>query len=259
MTVVHGSEQSLGLFLQQARESQGLSVEVVSDRLKFTVRQVQALESGAYGQLSGRTFVRGFVRSHARLLGLPEAYLLLRLEAELPVEAPVIHLPPLRHAVIPSTRKSYSLLKYVLIVPIVFAMAWFAYRWIQQSHITQAPVPENQLLLESDLPAPVAEASSPVASAFVASTTSASQNVTVPSGAGLVFKLNGSSWIEVLDAKGKVLFAAVAEKDTPIPLNGEPPFRLKVGKASAVSVFYAGKPVDLKPYTRGEVARITLP
>lgn len=259
MTVVHGSEQSLGLFLQQARESQGLSVEVVSDRLKFTARQVHALESGAYGQLSGRTFVRGFVRGYARLLGLPEADLLARLEAELPVEVPVHNLPPLRNAVIPSSRKSYSLLKYVLIVPILFVMAWFAYRWIQQSHITQAPVPENQLLLESDLPAPVDEASAAVGSAFVASTASASQKEALPSGAGLNFKISGSSWIEVLDAKGKVLFAAVAEADTAIPLKGEPPFRLKVGKASAVSVFYAGKPVDLKPYTRGEVARITLP
>jgi cytoskeleton protein RodZ len=42
-------------------------------------------------------------------------------------------------------------------------------------------------------------------------------------------------------------------------VGGRPPYSLVIGNASQVSVTYDGKPIDLTPYIRQEVARFTIP
>jgi cytoskeleton protein RodZ len=60
--------------LRAARESHGLSIDTVAQHLKLAPRQVRALEDDAFGQLPGRTFIRGFARNYARLMQLdPDA------------------------------------------------------------------------------------------------------------------------------------------------------------------------------------------
>lgn len=266
MTDAYQSGTPVGVFLQKTREHQGLSIQEVSERLKFTVRQVQALEAGQFGALSGRTFVRGFVRVYARLLGVSDSELLAQLENELPIEAAPVERPVLRKAVIPTGRRSSPWIKWAILALVLAAGAFGLFRWLQVSHLTQPPAPENQLLLESELPAPVSASSSSgmPASAIVASPAVASPAVSASAinavlSAPLVLRLSGPSWIEVFDAKNKTLYSAMGNAKEPIQINGLAPFRVKIGKASVVSLFYAGKPVDLKPYTHGEVVRVTLP
>jgi type IV pilus assembly protein PilF len=59
-----------GALLVAAREASGLSIDAVAQQLKLAPRQVRALEEGDYDHLPGRTFVRGFLKSYARLLRL---------------------------------------------------------------------------------------------------------------------------------------------------------------------------------------------
>ena len=42
-------------------------------------------------------------------------------------------------------------------------------------------------------------------------------------------------------------------------LSGTPPLEIVIGNAADVDVSYKGQPVDLVPYTRQNVARLTLP
>jgi cytoskeleton protein RodZ len=67
---------AVGVALREAREQMGMSVEEVAGRLKFAPRQVAALEAGDFAQLPELAFIRGFVRSYARLLQLDEKSLL---------------------------------------------------------------------------------------------------------------------------------------------------------------------------------------
>ena len=62
--------KGIGKILGDAREQQGLSVFDVSSRIKFAPRQIEALEADDFVQLPEAAFVRGFVRSYARLLQL---------------------------------------------------------------------------------------------------------------------------------------------------------------------------------------------
>lgn len=67
---------SPGKVLREAREQMGLSVNDVANRIKFAPRQIESLEADDYVRLPEAAFVRGFVRSYARLLELnPESLL----------------------------------------------------------------------------------------------------------------------------------------------------------------------------------------
>jgi cytoskeleton protein RodZ len=67
---------SVGKILSEARISQGLSIADVAASIKFAPRQVEALEADDFGHLPELAFVRGFVRSYARLLHIDEITLL---------------------------------------------------------------------------------------------------------------------------------------------------------------------------------------
>lgn len=67
---------SVGAILRIEREARGLSVEEIAERVKYSVRQVEALEQDDVERLPQGTFLRGFVRSYARVLGMDEAALL---------------------------------------------------------------------------------------------------------------------------------------------------------------------------------------
>lgn len=61
---------SLGKALREARERAGLSVADMAHQIKFAPRQIEALEADDFQHLPEMAFVRGFVRSYAKILNL---------------------------------------------------------------------------------------------------------------------------------------------------------------------------------------------
>lgn len=59
-----------GSLLLAQRETLELSLQHVADELNLTMHYVRALESDSYDKLPGDVFVKGYIRSYARLLGL---------------------------------------------------------------------------------------------------------------------------------------------------------------------------------------------
>jgi len=70
---------SLGTLLREARESLGYSVADVAAQIKFAPRQIEALEADDFKSLPEAAFVRGFVRSYAKILHLDMQSLLAML------------------------------------------------------------------------------------------------------------------------------------------------------------------------------------
>lgn len=70
---------SVGTVLREAREQLGLSVADVANRIKFAPRQIESMEADDFSHLPEMPFVRGFVRSYARLLEIDAAPLLAAL------------------------------------------------------------------------------------------------------------------------------------------------------------------------------------
>jgi cytoskeleton protein RodZ len=67
---------STGSMLREARENLGLTVADVAGQIKFAPRQIEALEADDFKSLPEAAFLRGFVRSYAKILKL-DAELLL--------------------------------------------------------------------------------------------------------------------------------------------------------------------------------------
>ncbi|MDH3316748.1 MAG: DUF4115 domain-containing protein [Gammaproteobacteria bacterium] len=60
-----------GAQLREARHRANLSLEEVATQLRLDRRTVRALEENEFQHLPAPTFIRGYIRSYARLLGLP--------------------------------------------------------------------------------------------------------------------------------------------------------------------------------------------
>lgn len=73
----HGDEPAAtaaagpGRLLRTARESAGIGLRDVAAQMHLDERTISALENDAFGQLPAPTFVRGYLRGYARLLGVP--------------------------------------------------------------------------------------------------------------------------------------------------------------------------------------------
>jgi cytoskeleton protein RodZ len=70
---------SLGTMLREARNQLGLTIADVVAQTKFAPRQIEALEADDYEKLPETAFLRGFVRSYAKILNLDADILLAAL------------------------------------------------------------------------------------------------------------------------------------------------------------------------------------
>jgi len=69
---IQQESKSIGKILREKRENLGLSQEEIAERLKLRIGFVDAIEKEEWDKLPHPTFVKGFIRSYARLLGIEE-------------------------------------------------------------------------------------------------------------------------------------------------------------------------------------------
>jgi cytoskeleton protein RodZ len=273
-----------GSRLKSAREAAGLSLDQVAQQLKLAPRQVRALEDEDFAQLPGRTFARGFVRNYARLMNLdgddllsmlPDAAHAPALEAPAlqPTGAMIAELPT-RSA--PKTNFTRWLIPLVLVACIVGAAAYEWYRG-GMSNPSEAARTSSEVSEKTALPAvpaqsvialpnpfanegkPAAEASSATVAADTAAAAASALPVAAASAeAPLVLSFQGPSWAEIRDSRGQLLVSRLVGADSVEQVRGAPPFDIVLGNARVVTVVYLGKPLDLGPYTRRNVARLTV-
>lgn len=287
---------SLGQQLREARQARGLSVEDVVHALKFSARQIEAVEADHMDVLPGAVFQRGLVRSYARLLKLDPGPLLNLIEAQAPAQEPDIRAPEnMGNATPRGGIHQIPPLVALSVLLLIVAGAMFGWRYlgggaartstaadVAQVLPTEAngpaseaaavvappsgnvPVAAPQLEVVAPAPVPVpavapvpAPTSAPVAAPTPPASTAPAAAVPPADGRRLSFQFQGESWIEVKDASGLVILTGIYHGGTQSVV-GRAPFEVVIGNASVVSLRDDGKLVDLKPYTRSEVSRLTL-
>jgi cytoskeletal protein RodZ len=72
---------SVGHYLRAQRETRGMSVEEVSRTTRVPVSSVERIEADRFDELPGEVFVRGFLKSYARALGVEPDDVLARYTA----------------------------------------------------------------------------------------------------------------------------------------------------------------------------------
>lgn len=262
---------AIGSLLREAREARGLSVDDVVQALKFSPRQIASLEADDLAALPGNVFVRGMVRSYARFVKLDPEPLLASLDTRAPTSVPEVRPPDNMGNAMPKAgvRQIPPLvaLSIVLLIAAAVMIAWhFLGGPLPQRFVPATSVPERPAERTADaappMPAPQAVAEPAAAPAPQTPTTTAPATpaaAALPAGAReLVFDFHGTSWIEVKDASEQIILTGQYADGARQTVAGRPPFQIVVGNAAAVGLRYEDQTVDLKPYIRAEVARLTL-
>jgi cytoskeleton protein RodZ len=85
-----------------------------------------------------------------------------------------------------------------------------------------------------------------------------SEKPLAPGTHSIVLRTEGEAWLEIKDGAGRMLISSLNPAGTERVVRGRAPFDVVIGNASSVKLTYDGKPVDLRPHTKVEVARFTL-
>lgn len=250
---------SAGSVLRHAREARGLTVSDVAQTLKFSERQIVALEENRFSDLPRGQFVRGFIRSYARLVKLDPVGLLARLDQVAPTQHAEVVAPENMGDAGPYV--SLFNIRRLALGAVVLAVLTIlvGYVWNQRNGETGGGV--------RDRTEPIALTSSagPAVPAQTAISEMASQQPahalpTAPSSVQerrLVFDFKDKSWLEVRDASDTIILTGEFPRGHHQEIAGKAPFQLWVGNASAVTVMLDQRSIDLQPYSREGVARLT--
>jgi cytoskeleton protein RodZ len=71
-------------------------------------------------------------------------------------------------------------------------------------------------------------------------------------------EFDSDSWVEIKEKDGRTLMSQLNPAGARRVVVGRPPLSVVIGNAAAVRLTYNDAPVDLKPYVKIEVARLTL-
>jgi cytoskeleton protein RodZ len=120
---------SLGEVLLAARIAKQLTQQDVSNSLRFSLKQIDALETNTFIALPDAMITRGFIRNYARLLELDAEPLLAVYRAHVPAEQPNPLVVQSSMQQVKLTKDSKPWLSYILgsILVLLFLLAWFFY------------------------------------------------------------------------------------------------------------------------------------
>ena len=106
--------EELGASLQLLRQSKGLQLDDIARNIKLSERTLTSIEAGRVDDLPHAVYAKGFVRTYAKYLGMPEEELNAALQAAFPVDENEVNAPPV--ALFKPQRKSNKLGTFVLLI-----------------------------------------------------------------------------------------------------------------------------------------------
>ncbi len=286
-----------GQLLRNAREQLGWTREQVASRIHLRLTLIAAIEADTYDKHTSHTFIRGYLRAYAKLVGIPEETILAAYEK--------LGLTPPDNIDMQSfSRRSRqqandSRLKVVtwlvILVLIGLSVAWWwqstarrsagddALAATEMSATANTPesnvapaveVAEPVLPAASDavstqvvvsgatatLPVVATDASAAVPTDVSGAVSTAESTTTEPAKAPqLKMSFTADCWLDVKDANGKTLFSGLKKANDELVLEGPEPLRFIIGAPMAVNLEYQGKSFDMSRYNNGRTARFSLP
>ena len=261
---VPGAEAGVGVRLRTAREAAGLSIEDVSTRLKMPVRIVQALEEEDWSRLGAPVFVRGQLRSYARLMGLVTSTTMAA-SGLAPIEpttlVPRSYTPRMTRLFEQGTRRIvYIVLTAAIVVPVWLATKPHLMGRSDPATVQSLDTPAGATPANSGAAEPPAQplVAAPAADAPVVASIAPTLAPRPAANAALVLRLTGDSWIQVQAPDGRTLEKGLLPAGTTRTYVAGEVGRVTLGNASAVVVQQGDRAQDLTPFRRANVARFTV-
>lgn len=247
--------------LRRAREASGQTREQVATQLRMPVQVVVALEEEQWQRLGAPVFVRGHLRSYARLLKVDLGGLLEQAQIA-PVEPAQLvshtHTPRLRRIAENMARRAvYVVITAVLAVPVWYAsQGGFSDSGPSTASLDEMP-PSEAALPNAGSEPQLAGAPPVEAAPYIASIAPVSR-VSQAAGRAVVLDFKGDSWAEISAPDGSPMEKALIRAGQKRSYKPGEVGRVVLGNASVVEVQQAGSTVDITPYKRANVARFTV-
>lgn len=274
-------DASAGTLLRQAREAAGLHVASLAVALKVPVRKLEALEADRFDELPDAVFARALAASVCRTLKIDPAPVLQRLPAtgapRLALSEGSINAPfrSPRDSTGPTWKDQMSRPVFLVVAGLLFGALVLILLPSQRESVQTvqpdpAPAPAEvpfqpapaEPVVAAPAPAAIPAPPAPVAVSapvrpVLVQPAAATPVTAAPAAVDgvVVFKAKAQSWIQVTDAKGVVVVRRLLAAGESAAASGALPLAVTVGSANATDVVVRGKPFDLGPLARDNVAR----
>lgn len=278
-----------GRILREAREAYGLHVDTLAANLKVPVRKIQALEEDRYDEMPDAVFLRALASSMCRTLKIDPQPVLDRLpqteHPRLAQDADGINKPFRAPGVGPKQAALQQVSRPVVLIVVALLLATAAVVFLPTS-TRDAPAPKTATAVEPAMPGTVtsapaepaaggavpvqpltaspsaaapAPASGPAAGASAplsaAAPAASAASAPMPASGVVTFRTRGSSWIQVTDANGTAVLRKLMEAGETAGASGALPLSITIGSVEQTEVQVRGKPFNLGPVSRDNVAR----
>ena len=284
------SHVNAGQMLKKARLDAGLHIAALAVSLRVPVKRIEALENGQMDLLPDMVFVRALTSSICQALKIDPSPILEKLPKavsprlngdDIGINTPI--------GVSGSGKESvlFGLFTSPWFLGIVFLCAGAAgiYLWPKASGLSVpiiailpnissetgvSQAKEVQIATESSV-APNLTSSSSLAVTSTASNAATivapqvnevatavaqASSIAAPASDKLVtFKATGQTWVEVKNASGATVFKKLLNEGESAGTSGATPLTVIVGRADVTQVEVRGKPVNLTPISKSNVAR----
>jgi len=271
---VNKKSVSIGALLVNARNQAALSQLNVSEQLNLPLHTIKALEEDDFNQLPEATYIRGYLRNYARVVGVSPEGLIKAFDEQHYQEPEVISNTRSRQSYDPTILWSTAAVFSVLVGLVI---TW----WVESNPTDLKPADtllSNQQVLErSDNKQEIVAHNSQTQSLEVVNEVEAiqdeipaineeitpdqqqameveSQNptlVTLNEGAPtLTVTYVEKSWTEITDADSNTLMQGLIEPGVVRNLSGKPPFEVFLGNSPGVVIEVNGLYFDHSQYSR---------
>ncbi len=287
-----------GHLFRDARLAKNLSVQDVSNSLRLSTKQIEALENDNYLVLPAAMIVRGFMRNYARLLSVDAAPVLAAYKILYPEKTSASFTVQSTIKLADSSSSNYPWNKYrVASLLVLFGLLlWLLYvNVIEKSHRfgfeMPASVVQGEVSVATTLPEALPEMALPTAerqsmdeatptlestphigsATPVVSTLSAVAGLPKVEATSIVSSVNApvskfnfsvkeSTWLSLTDANGQVVFSKTLSAGTQdsLQVQVQLPIKVVVGNVNGTTLTYNDKAVDLTNYTTLNVAKFSL-
>jgi len=263
-----------GEYLKQHRLEQRLTLDKVATDVKLDKKLLADLEADRTLNVA-RIYRDGYIRTYARYLAIPDNEIELLLMSSTDDEPDVRNIFSMPNRRNPADRWLRAT-SYVLASLLIGTLAWQftneAVRLSQRGSALPDPAPggtavEQAVILpqvENTVEASIVPlgalhdnpgAADPAEQAWQALT----QPLLAEGESGLQISVSADSWVEISDATGRELEMDLLRGGSDKYYHGTPPFRILVGRASAVRLAIDGEAVDLSALSREDVAQFSWP
>lgn len=288
------SPTAAGQMLKKARQDAGLHIAALAVSLRVPVKRIEALENGQMDLLPDMVFVRALTASICQALKIDPTPILEKLPKavsprlngdDIGINTPIGLSGSVKESVL------LGLFTSPWFLGIVFLCAGAAsiYLWPKASVLSAPEVvnspkvlpevgvsqaKEVQVVTESNT-VPNLTASSSLAptsivsnaaiiaapsvaeAAKIAAPTVAETTPITPTASDklVTFKATGQTWVEVKNASGATVFKKLLNDGESAGTSGATPLTVIVGRADVTQVVVRGKPVNLTPISKSNVAR----